>query len=70
MNSASGHNDDNIMAQAIGCYVCSSFQAKQTYSVKTMTKQKSSIEKGSILDYNKRSKSKNKLRKGIYKNNA
>ncbi len=70
MNSATGHNDDNIMAQAIACYVCSSFQAKQTYSTKTMVKQKSSVVFPTILDYNKKSKSKTKLRKGIYKNNA
>lgn len=70
MNSANGHNDDNIMAQAIACFVCNSFQAKQTYTTKTMVKQKSSVVFPTILNYNKKSRSKTKLRKGIYKNNA
>lgn len=68
MNASSGHNDDNIMAQAIGCYVCNSFQAKQTYSSKTLVKPNSNIAFKSLGAYNK--KRKTKLKKGIYKNNA
>ncbi len=71
MNAAAGHNDDNVMANAIACYVAQSFQAKQTYTVKVyQDKPKMNIEMAKFLGYTKRSGKKTALRKGIYKNNA
>lgn len=69
MNAASGHHDDTIMANAIACYVCSSFQAKQTYTVKTLVAKKHDVAFPSPFGYNKK-KAKTKLRKGIYNNDA
>ena len=71
MNASSGHHDDNIIANAIACYVCNSFQAKQSYSIVTQQdKPKTNLEMEKFLGYTKKSKGNIKLRKGIYKNNA
>ncbi len=69
MNAAAGHNDDTIMANAIACYVCSSFQAKQTYSSKTLERKNTGVAFPSAIGYNVKRK-RTKLKKGIYKNNA
>jgi hypothetical protein len=69
MNAAAGHNDDTIMANAIACYVCSSFQAKQTYSSKTVERKNTKVAFPSTIGYNVKRR-RTKLKKGIYKNNA
>ena len=63
MNAASGHHDDIIMATAIAMYVSDSFQAKQSPMV---VKEKTAH----IFPNMIKSKSKVKLRKGIFNNNA
>jgi hypothetical protein len=63
MNAASGHHDDIIMATAIAIYVSDSFQAKQSPMV---FKEKTAH----IFPNMIKSKSKVKLRKGIFNNNA
>jgi hypothetical protein len=63
MNAASGHHDDIIMATAIAMYVSDSFQAKQSPMV---VKEKAAH----IFPNMIKSKSKVKLRKGIFNNNA
>lgn len=71
MNAVSGHHDDIIMANAIGHYVCNSFQAKQIYTRKT---EKHSVYQNNrdiiglgIFDTKRKT---NKLKKGVYNNNA
>lgn len=73
MNAVSGHFDDIIMANAIGYYVCNSFQAKQTYSrvkkkVENFEEKRDTIGIEGIM--RPRKKRTNKLRKGVYTNNA
>ena len=63
MNAASGHHDDIIMATAIAMYVSDSFQAKQSPMV---VKEKTAH----IFPNMIKSKSKVKIRKGVFNNNA
>jgi hypothetical protein len=63
MNAAAGHHDDIIMATAIAMYVSDSFQAKQSPMV---VKEKTAH----IFPNMIKSKSKVKIRKGIFNNNA
>lgn len=65
MNAASGHQDDIIIANAVGLYGCNSFQAKQNYSV---VKECGVARAGVGIGIGKE-KGK-KLRKGVYTNNA
>jgi hypothetical protein len=72
MNAVSGHHDDIIMANAIGFYVCNSFQAKQTYS-RSIDKLNQNENKRDIIGLGifDHTLSKNKkLKKGVYNNNA
>jgi hypothetical protein len=75
-NATSGHHDDIIMAAAIARYVSKSFQSKQTYSKRVKKKKDESINRGTIgltigggmiLPSPRKT---NKLRKGVYNNNA
>lgn len=70
MNAVSGHHDDIIMANAIAYYVCNSFQAKQSYTQKKIRYENQ--ENNAIMEIVRRAekKSSNKLKKGVYKNNA
>jgi hypothetical protein len=70
MNAVSGHHDDIIMANAIAFYVCNSFQAKQQYTHKKIKYENE--ENNAIMKIVKRAEKKasNKLKKGVYKNNA
>lgn len=73
MNAAKGHHDDIIIADAIGYYVSCSFQSKQTYSVSTHRKEEEKWDLPRFIgidSYLYENKNKNKLKKGIYKNNA
>jgi len=70
MNSVGGHHDDIIMANAIAYYACNSFQSKQQY-----THRKTKYENpanNAIMDIIKRAEKQktNKLKKGVFKNNA
>ena len=72
MNAVSGHHDDIIMSNAIAFYVSNSFQAKQTYS-RSIEKHERNHNKRDIIgvDIFDAPKGKtNKLRKGVYNNNA
>lgn len=75
MNAAKGHHDDIIIADGIGYYVSCSFQSKQTYTTLSKIKEqglKCGLPKFIGIDkFNvKNGNNSNKLRKGIYKNNA
>lgn len=72
MNAVSGHHDDIIMANAIAFYVSNSFQAKQTYS-RSIEKREHNENNRDIIGLGifEASKGKtNKLKKGVYSNNA
>lgn len=72
MNAVSGHHDDIIMANAIAHYICNSFQAKQTYTRK-IEKHSSIANKNDIIGigiFDKPKGKTNKLKKGVYSNNA
>jgi len=72
MNAVSGHHDDIIMANAIAHYISNSFQAKQTYTRK-IQKQMEKQNNRDIMNlriFNKQKGKTNKLRKGVYSNNA
>lgn len=72
MNAVSGHHDDIIMANAIAHYICNSFQAKQTYTRK-IEKNSSIAHKNDIIGigiFDKPKGKTNKLKKGVYSNNA
>lgn len=72
MNAVSGHHDDIIMANAIAFYVSNSFQAKQTYS-RSIEKREHNENNRDIIGLGifESSKGKtNKLKKGVYSNNA
>jgi hypothetical protein len=70
MNAVSGHHDDIIMANAIAFYACNSFQAKQQYTHKKIRYENE--ENNVIMNIVRRAEKKasNKLKKGVYKNNA
>jgi hypothetical protein len=70
MNAVSGHHDDIIMANAIAFYACNSFQAKQQYTHKKI--RYDNEENNVIMNIVRRAEKKasNKLKKGVYKNNA
>lgn len=75
MNAAKGHHDDIIIADAIGYYVSCSFQSKQIYSVSTHKKEEEKWKLPRFIGIddsylNISEHKKNKLKKGIYKNNA
>lgn len=72
MNAVPGHHDDIIMACAIANYVAKSPQSKQTYSTR-VDKKEQKEEKYGIMGLRPElfhKKKTNKLRKGVYKNNA
>jgi hypothetical protein len=72
MNAVSGHHDDIIMANAIAFYVCNSFQAKQTYS-RAIDKVYENENKRDIIGlgiFDMPKGKTNKLKKGVYSNNA
>jgi len=72
MNAVSGHHDDIIMANAIAHYICNSFQAKQTYTRK-IEKHSGIANKNDIIGigiFDKPKAKTNKLKKGVYSNNA
>ncbi len=73
MNAVSGHFDDLIMSNAIGYYGCNSFQARQTFTTKKKKVEKKKQERGTIgiegIMRPRKSKT-NRLKKGVYTNNA
>jgi len=72
MGAASGHQDDLVIANAIGYRVCCSFQAKQTYSTKVQNYEEKRKNTDIIILGNTDliRKTTNKLKKGVYNNNA
>lgn len=75
MNAVSGHHDDIIMACAIANYVSNSFQSKQTYTHATrMEKSEDKKESYGIIGVDAErifgKKKTNRLKKGVYSNNA
>lgn len=73
MNAVAGHHDDIIMAAAIAHYVSNSFQSKQSYTTRVGKADKSKQNYGILGMTHKdlfSNKKTNKLRKGVYNNNA
>jgi len=72
MNAASGHHDDNLVANSIAYYVSCTFQAKQTFTVKNHREDdKISTDMMKFLNLGKEDKKRSQtLRKGMYNNHA